>query len=230
MPGTLFPDRAGARLEHPHEPERLLDVVDAEEERVPVRGALSAATAQAASDSGRRSEAGLPETGPRKALREAPRTIGTPSGARSERPARRAKFCSGVLPKPSPGIEEDPVGPDPGDEARGGGPARGLPPRRRRRRRRTARRRTSSPGRPSCGSGRSRRPLAATRSRSPPGGSSPVTRLTTSAPAARARRATSVLRVSTETGIDALEARIPSTTGTTRASSSSTGTSPAPPP
>lgn len=73
-------------------------------------------------------------------------------------------------------------------------------------------------------------PVRATRSRSPSGGSSPVTRLTTSAPASRTRRATSTRRVSTEIGIAALAARIPSTTGRTRESSSSAVTSPAPSP
>ena len=173
---------------------------------------------------------GRPESGAEERLARRPDDDGHALGREEREAGEEGEVLVGRLAEPEAGVEEEPVGTDPGDEARGGGRGRGRPPRRRRRRGRTATLRTSSTGRPSCGSGRSPRPFRTTSSRSPSGGSSPVTRLTTSAPASRARRATSTRRVSTEIGIDGLAARIPSTTGRTRASSSSTVTSPAPSP
>ena len=81
----------------------------------------STATAQAARDSGSRSAGGRPESDPRNALRDAPTTTGTPSGARSARPAQESEVLIGGLAESEAGIDEETFGTNPGDEGAAAG-------------------------------------------------------------------------------------------------------------
>ena len=96
---------------------------------------------------------------------------------------------------------------------------------RRRRRRRSAGRPASSAARPACASGRRTRPRRRRRPRAPGRRASAVTSFTITAPSSSARRATSALD-----GVDRdrQRPRSSSSTGSTRRSSSSSGTPSAP--
>ena len=219
--------RASA-LQHPQEPHRLLHVVDAEEERVAARGASRPRRRR------RRATRGGARRGAfRKASRGRPsarrrRRSGRLRGRGASRPREEGEVLLRRLAEAETRVEEDPVGTDPGDEARGDARGRGRPRRRRRRRGRTATRRTSSPGRPAVVQDDRRVPLG-DELEEPVGRVEPRDEVDDVRP--RVEGAPGDLgppRVDGDRDRRVAPRGCPSTTGTTRAISSSTGTSPAP--
>ena len=169
----------------------------------------------AASVPGRRLSTSAPVIRPMKDLRESPIRIGAPKRRKRSRLNMQEWFCSGVLPKPTPGSSK--MRPN-------GTPAAAARLSERSKKRSTSSRMSIVP------SARSRlcmtttaEPVSATASAMPGSRCNPQTSLMTEAPSRAALRATVALPVSMETATSKPSAKAPST-GVTRRSSSSAET------
>ena len=174
----------------------LAHVVDAQDRRAALVGGDGGGEA-------RRERAGrrvrVAEQAAERALaREADET-GRPSASRTSRRRTSSKLCSTVLPKPIPGSRQIRSSAMPGGDRERRAAPRGTR-RPRRRRRRSAGRPASSAARRSMCIRQRYAPASATTPASSGSPRSAVTSLTSSAPSASARRATSAFDVSIETG------------------------------
>jgi hypothetical protein len=161
-------------------------------------------------------------TSPRKRLRDGPTYSGRSRHRRASSPSSRARFCAGVLPKPSPGSTATASGAIPADAARSS-PSRNsfvTVPSRSSPYSACAWPASSRPVPRECMS-TSPAPALATTPASAGSSRSPETSFTTAAPASSAARATPALIVSIDTDVAGNSRATSSMIGMVRRSSSS---------